>query len=134
MQGIWKKLNLKDHTKVMILNAPICFEAHIDELQSITVLRDMDTSEDIQFVLCFVTEKTEIQNITSRLIAKTKGDVIVWFSYPKGTSKRYACDFNRDTGWDALQAIGFGGVRQVAIDEDWSALRFRRKEFIKSKK
>lgn len=26
---------------------------------------------------------------------------------------------------------GFDSVRQIAIDEDWSALRFRRAEFIK---
>jgi hypothetical protein len=57
---------------------------------------------------------------------------VVWFAYPKGTSKRYRCEFNRDTGWAAVGAAGFEGVRQVAIDEDWSALRFRRPEFIKS--
>jgi hypothetical protein len=27
---------------------------------------------------------------------------------------------------------GFDSVRQIAIDEDWSALRFRRVEYIKS--
>ena len=50
----------------------------------------------------------------------------------KGSSKRYTCDFNRDTGWHVLGEAGFEPVRQVAIDEDWSALRFRRVEFIKS--
>jgi hypothetical protein len=60
------------------------------------------------------------------------GDAIVWFAYPKGTSKRYTCDFNRDTGWDVLGRLGFEPVRQVALDEDWSALRFRRAEFIQS--
>jgi len=44
----------------------------------------------------------------------------------------YRCDFNRDTGWVALGEIGFEGVRQIAIDEDWTALRFRRVEFIKT--
>jgi hypothetical protein len=28
--------------------------------------------------------------------------------------------------------LGFEGVRQVAIDEDWSALRFRRAEYIRT--
>jgi len=32
-----------------------------------------------------------------------------------------------------LKALGFETVRAVAIDEDWSALRFRRVEFIKAK-
>ena len=57
---------------------------------------------------------------------------MVWFAYPKGTSKRYRSEINRDTGWQALGRAGFEPVRAVAIDEDWSALRFRRVEFIKT--
>lgn len=30
-----------------------------------------------------------------------------------------------------MGSLGFAGVRQVAIDDDWSALRFRRVEYIK---
>ena len=56
----------------------------------------------------------------------------MWFAYPKGTSKRYKSEINRDTGWQALGKSGFEPVRAVAIDEDWSALRFRRVEFIKT--
>ncbi len=63
---------------------------------------------------------------------KARGDAVVWFAYPKGTSKRSPCEFNRDTGWAALGRSGFEPVRQVAIDEDGSALRFRRVEFVKT--
>ena len=52
-------------------------------------------------------------------------------AYPKASSKRYQCEFNRDTGWAAVGVAGFESVRQVAIDEDWSALRFRRTEYVK---
>ena len=38
---------------------------------------------------------------------------------------------HRDRGWDTLAAQGFAPVRQVAIDDDWSVLRFRRREFVK---
>ena len=57
---------------------------------------------------------------------------MVWIAYPKSTSQRYACEFNRDTGWDAMGDAGFEPVRQVAIDADWSALRFRRATYIKN--
>jgi len=57
--------------------------------------------------------------------------VAPWFAYPKGTSKRFRCEFNRDSGWHVLRSAGFDSVRMVAIDEDWSALRFRRRELIK---
>jgi len=56
----------------------------------------------------------------------------LWFAYPKGSSKRYKCEFNRDNGWAVLGSLGFEGVRMVAIDEDWSALRFRRVEYVKN--
>jgi len=67
------------------------------------------------------------------IAARAQGDAIVWFTYPKGSSKKLKCDFNRDTGWDALKAAGFETVRAVAIDEDWTGLRFRCVEFIKSR-
>lgn len=64
--------------------------------------------------------------------SKTSGDAVVWMAYPKGTSKNYKYDFNRDTGWAAFGGAGFEPVRMVAIDEDRSAIRFRRVDFIKT--
>jgi hypothetical protein len=32
-----------------------------------------------------------------------------------------------------MRALGFETVRAVSIDEDWTALRFRRAEFIKAR-
>jgi hypothetical protein len=55
--------------------------------------------------------------------------MIVWFAYPKGTSKRYKSQTDRDNGWNVL-GQGFEPVRMVSIDEDWSAKRFRRASFI----
>jgi hypothetical protein len=81
--------------------------------------------------LAFATTQTEVDALSQVLASKAEGDALLWFAYPKGTSKRYKCDFNRDTGWDAMRRHGFDTVRQVAIDEDWSALRFRRVNYIK---
>ena len=33
-----------------------------------------------------------------------------------------------------MNAAGFETVRAVAIDEDWTGLRFRRSEFVKARK
>jgi len=54
--------------------------------------------------------------------------------YPKGTSRRYKTNINRDRGWETVTGTGFRPVSQVAIDEDWSALRFRNVKFVKSGK
>ena len=88
-------------------------------------------AKDVQFVLTFATKKAEVDAFSNAIAKASSGDAVVWVAYPKGTSKKYKCEFNRDNGWDLLTAHGFETVRMVAIDDDWSALRFRRVEFVK---
>jgi hypothetical protein len=97
-------------------------------------VRDIGALKTVGFALSFVTRQAELDRASKALAAKAAGDALLWFAYPKGTSKKYRCDFNRDNGWTVLRKLGFDSVRQVAIDEDWSALRFRRVEFIKRPK
>lgn len=131
MSAVFKKLNLKDLSEIVVLYAPASFEPEIAALEGVDVRRSVDEVERVQFSLAFVTRQEQIDQVAAQIAQKIDGDAVVWFAYPKGSSKRYTCDFNRDTGWDALGAAGFEPVRQVAIDEDWSALRFRRVEYIK---
>ncbi len=53
-----------------------------------------------------------------------KSGGILWISYPKRSAK-LPTDLTRDEGWDVITQAGFRGVRQVSIDEVWSAVRFR---------
>jgi hypothetical protein len=113
----------------------------MNALQTPYLIWDYDPTEaDIRAALRGDDEEQKAW-IVARLLESARyegpraaGDVILWFAYPKGTSKKYKCDFNRDTGWAALGAAGFEPVRMVAIDDDWSALRFRRVEYIQSLK
>lgn len=133
MAFIFDKLNLKGQGEILVVNAPASFEAEIARLKDVTILRDPGNMKTIHFALAFVTKQAELDNLAKALCDKAEGDALLWFAYPKGTSKKYKCEFNRDRGWDSVRADGFDTVRQVAIDEDWSALRFRRTKFIKSK-
>ena len=108
MATVFEKLNLKDQQEIVVLNAPASFEPELAKLPVITIHHNLSSVPDI--------------------------DAVVWFAYPKGTSNKYKCDFNRDTGWNELEALGFETVRAVAIDEDWTGLRFRRSEFVKARK
>lgn len=134
MADLWKKLNLKDQQQVVVLDSPESFEPALEGLDSVTVVRDLRAAKKVEFLIAFVTQQAQIERVAARLGAKAPGDPLIWFAYPKGSSKRYQCDFNRDSGWQSLGDAGFEGVRQVAIDEDWSALRFRRVENIKTMK
>jgi hypothetical protein len=132
MSSTFDKLNLKQHEEILVANAPSTFEPELRALKGIVVLRDPKKAKAIRFALVFATKQAEVDALSQVLASKAEGDALLWFAYPKRTSKRYKCEFNRDTGWIAMRSAGFDTVRQVAIDEDWSALRFRRLQYIKS--
>jgi hypothetical protein len=48
----------------------------------------------------------------------------LWVAYVKGTSPRKT-DINRDSIRDYVTTIGLDTVSQIAIDDDWSALRLK---------
>ncbi len=133
MSSIFRKLNLKAQREIAVFNVPGSFEAELAQLKGVKILRDARKLTAIQFALAFVMQQSELNRLSRILADASEGDALLWFAYPKGTSKRYSCDFNRDTGWQVIRKAGFDSVRQVAIDEDWSALRFRRAEYVKTR-
>jgi hypothetical protein len=88
--------------------------------------------KDETFVLCFVRSPADIEKQEPRVTAAVSGDGLVWFAYPKKSSPYYNAELSRDAGWQPLGDAGWEPVRQVAIDEQWSAVRFRRVEFIET--
>jgi hypothetical protein len=62
-------------------------------------------------------------NVTAKLQIKPGQRVAVLAAYPK--AGKLGTDLNRDVLAALLAGQGVQPVRQVAIDETWSALRFR---------
>ena len=83
-------------------------------------------------MIAFVQTQAGLDSLAAGVLPLAEGDAILWVAYPKQSSKRLKCEFNRDSGWQKFGELGWEAVRQVAIDEDWSALRFRKVQFIKS--
>jgi len=125
---LFRKLNLGKTTTVHVLNAPDSFEVELDKLEGVMVQRVLTGKAD--FVLAFAVTRVEADDASKRMVKAAKDDAVLWVAYPKGTSKRYKCEFNRDDGWTVFGEAGYEPVRMVAIDEDWSALRFRKVEKI----
>ena len=130
MATIFDKLNLKDQETIVVINPPHSFEDELRRLKGVTILRDTQSLSSVEFAIAFVTQRKDVDIAARKLIGKTTADATLWFAYPKGTSKTLKSEVNRDTGWDVLRSAGFDTVRLVAIDADWSALRFRRKVHI----
>jgi len=52
-----------------------------------------------------------------------KADRLAWIAYPKAS--QMGTDLNRDILWKLVKPMGIRPVRQVSVDDTWSAMRFR---------
>ena len=57
------------------------------------------------------------------VVAGVQRDALVWVAYPKAGN--LGTDLNRDRLWKLLENEDVRPVRQIAIDDVWSELRFR---------
>jgi hypothetical protein len=127
---ILKKMSLKEIKTAVFIDLPEELQEIKKQLsESSGVAIKSQKSPDLYFA--FATKLTQVEAAAKYVAENIQGDQAVWIAYPKGSSKKYTCEFNRDNGWQSLGNSGFEPVRQIALNEDWSALRFRRVEFIK---
>jgi predicted SnoaL-like aldol condensation-catalyzing enzyme len=130
MNVIVKKLGLKPSMRALVVAAPAGY------LKSLTPLPDgVEVSETLagthQFVQFFAKKKSEIEKSAKKLLQSARPGALVWITYPKKTSGLDS-DLSREEVWAAMQSTGWRPVAQIAIDEVWSALRFRPNEEVKS--
>ena len=79
------------------------------------------------FVHLFVESRDQFAERFSQALEAYAEDGLFWVSYPKSRGKR-KYDINRDSLWGLLLASGFHPVSQIALDEEWSAVRVKRNE------
>lgn len=134
MQGLLTKLNYKGHRRIAVINAEEKFlRAVAKELKDVITDNDIDQRCPYEFMMLFVKSVADVEQFAPVALHNLIADGILWFCYPKKTSKKLSSDLERDRGWKALNDAGFFGIRMVSIDDDWSATRFRNIRFIKSK-
>ncbi len=117
-----QKLQIKSG-KLIVMNAPKGYAEQLaKELKDLTV--SARASGQAEAVLLFVNSLAEVEKLASRAGKLVKPGGMLWIAYAKGTSK-VKTDVNRDKLWAAIQPIGWQPVRQIALDEVWSAMRFK---------
>ncbi len=114
-----KKLRYKEEFQGAILNAPKYISFEFNSAGFSTTQK-----KGSRFTILFVKNKIDFKKHMKNTIKKLEYDSLFWIAYPKGTSK-IETDVNRDILWNEAKPYGFRPVAQVAIDSDWSALRFR---------
>jgi hypothetical protein len=133
LNNLLTKLNYKDQPRIAIINAGEKFLASVGkELKGVQIDIDIDQRFLYDFMIIFAELVSEVELMAPKAIHNLASDGILWLAYPKKTSKLFSSDIDRDHGWEVLIERGFDKIRLVAVDDDWSALRFRNVKFIKS--
>ncbi len=83
-----------------------------------------------QFLVAFVENAEAIRHIAPKAAKTYAAGGHLWMAYPK-KSGPIKTDIARDHGWKPMEEQGLLPVTQVAIDDTWSALRWRRRDEIK---
>ena len=118
-----QKLQLKPAMSLAVLNAPAGYMEHLaQELSGNEVI--LYAGGEAQAALAFVNTLAEAEKLAPQAAQAVGPDGLLWIAYPKGSSG-VQTDVNRDKLWPVLETQGWRPVRQVAVDEVWSAMRFR---------
>ncbi len=131
MSAIAKKLMMKPGSRWLLYNAPLGYPDLLQPLpKGINLFYDINGEFD--GVQTFVKNSAElIENLKLIVpVLKLKKETIFWITYPKKSSG-IPTDLEMMGSWDELGTYGLNGIAAAAINETWTALRFRPKELSK---
>lgn len=116
-----ERMHLRAGERLLLVGAPDGYAAALGAPESVEVTNMPEGTFDV--IQVFVTTRTALEAEASRLKALLNPDGKLWFTYPKGTSKHLSADINRDDIRRYALTVGLQTVAQVAVDDDWSAIR-----------
>ena len=132
-QSLLEKLQLKDEKNLLLQGLPLAIEKQFIKLSFSKNVTPLLKSKRIDFALIFAFSQKQLKEILKDVIPALHAEAKFWVAYPKASSK-IASDLSRDASWDFIAAHGFETVRMVAVDNLWSAVRFKKPETLTDKK
>jgi hypothetical protein len=116
--SVAQKLQIKEGQSVSVLYPPAGLNIDLPE-----GTRRTSSVAGSDVVLVFASSRAELSKRADPFVKAARRDALAWIASPK--AGRLDTDLNRDSLSELLQERGIRPVRQVAIDDVWSALRFR---------
>lgn len=126
MDDLAKRMNLKAGMRALLLNDPAGIEGPLR-----AALGDGLVSEwaggaggAADAVLFFAADSSELATVYAAARPALGPASMLWVMYPKKSSG-VKSDLTRDEGWQTIVADGWQGVRQISVDDTWSAVRYK---------
>jgi hypothetical protein len=115
-----KKLHVKPGMRIAMVNTPAGFS--LGTLPA-GVTQEKSLKGDLDLALLFAAMQKELKAQWPKLVASVKQEGAIWVAYPKKSSG-IASDLGMGE-WDATKGSDWNPVAMIAIDEAWSAVRYK---------
>ncbi len=125
MKGVAEKLGLKSTHLGRVVGRPQDVQC-IPEFENLAPME----KDGIDNILIFLKGVADVEAALKTALQYYAAGKHLWFAYPKQSGK-IKTDLTRDRGWDQMAKADLLPVTQIAIDDNWSALRFRFRSEIK---
>jgi hypothetical protein len=116
-----RKLLIKPGSRIALVNPPPGYAERLAPLPEGAEVVDLQPGVDVLQV--FAHDRAELAAAAGALGSVREGGLL-WVCYPKG-GRKAGTDLNRDLLWEELGRSGLTGVTLIAVDDTWSAMRFR---------
>ncbi|MDB5142411.1 MAG: YdeI/OmpD-associated family protein [Mucilaginibacter sp.] len=123
MSPLAKKLQVKPGKRWLLFNAPVNYLASLEPLPDGTTVA-YEAKGNFDGVQLFVKNSTELAAGLKVISSVLSSDTILWIIYPKKSSG-IESDLEMMSGWDEPAKYGLRSVAAAAVNETWTALRFR---------
>jgi len=130
-QNLLERLELRDEKNVLIQGLPSSIEKQFVKLSFAKNVTPLLKTRKIDFALVFAVNENQLNNIMREVMPALQSSAKFWIAFPKSTSK-IVTDLNKSCSWNCMQNAGFASACEVTLDHVWTAMRFEKKQFLKS--
>jgi hypothetical protein len=121
-KSVAQKLFIRENYTVLLLGAPKGYERELGELpKGARVVTK--SAKPVEFVQIFAVTKADMTKLFAQSKPLLKEDGLLWATYPK--AGQMGTDLKREVVWECGQTVGMEPVSQIAVNDVWSALRFK---------
>jgi hypothetical protein len=128
-----KKLHLKPGMRFIATNAPEGFRRTLGSLPG-GATQEQTLRGAFDLILLFVSSKKELKSQWAKALSSLKPDGLLWVAYPKKGSG-IPSDLTAMSGvWEGSIDSEWQPVSMIAVDEHWSATRFKHAPELKQRR